>query len=544
MERGNGLGDAYTATLARLKAQARNESMLGLNVLMWVLYSQRPLRTEELRHALGVEIGSADLDSDNVAALRRVLASCLGLVTHEESSSTVRLVHFTLREHLSSDPMLFHSPHSTIAEVCLTYLNFRQVQNLSPNLHSAPSTMPLLEYAACYWGEHARRGMTENVKGLALKLLDRFDEHISAQLLLLHYNQTRSSGPYFDSARGPTGFTGLHGVIFLGIAEIVATVLKRKEWDVNAADCMGSTALTWAIRGGQDETVKLLLEREEIDPNMADTQDGQTPLTLAIRDGYEELVKMLLERQDINPNTAGTQDGRTPLLWAIRLGHEKVVKALLGREDINADQAGTQCGRTPLSLAAECGREGVVKMLLKRKDVRATTPDKKNQTPLSLALFKRHDGVVKILMERDNVNSGTGDRPFAGDGDKHVRNMWFREDDPNTGAANPDGRAAVEKPLAREQAVRMSVSERPEENSVPTGQQISEWLKNVIITHRKGLQKMYGETETELDKSLEVPIRKGEEMVRKLVTMGCNIEVAKNLTLLTLYDVSILIGML
>jgi hypothetical protein len=50
---------------------------------MWVLYSERPLRGEELCHALGVEIGSGDLDPENVPALRTVLASCLGLVTVE-----------------------------------------------------------------------------------------------------------------------------------------------------------------------------------------------------------------------------------------------------------------------------------------------------------------------------------------------------------------------------------------------------------------------------------------------------------------------------
>ncbi|PUU80834.1 hypothetical protein B9Z19DRAFT_973428 [Tuber borchii] len=70
---------------------------------------------------------------------------------------------------------------------------------------------------------------------------------------------------------------------------------------------------------------------------------------------------------------------------------------------------------------------------------------------------------------------------------------------------------------------------------------IGKWLKDVIINHRKGLQKMYGETKLELDQSLQRPIKRGEEMARKLVTMGCGIEVAKDLTLLTLYDVAILI---
>jgi len=99
---------------------------------MWVLYSERPLRAEELCQALRVELGSVDLDLENVPTLRTILASSLGLVTIEASSSTVRLVHFTLQEHLLSISTLFHSPHSTIAEVCLTYLNFGCVRDLSP----------------------------------------------------------------------------------------------------------------------------------------------------------------------------------------------------------------------------------------------------------------------------------------------------------------------------------------------------------------------------------------------------------------------------
>ena len=91
---------------------------------MWVLYPEQPLRTQELCYALEVAIGSADLYPENVPALPTLLASFLGLITSKPASSTVRLVHFTLQEHhLSRDPTLFHSPRSTITEVCLTYLN-------------------------------------------------------------------------------------------------------------------------------------------------------------------------------------------------------------------------------------------------------------------------------------------------------------------------------------------------------------------------------------------------------------------------------------
>ena len=308
MARGNGLSDVYAETLTRLKAQKGNRSELGLKALMWVLYSKRPLRAEELCHALGVKIGSADRDPENVPAIRTVLSSCLGLLTVEASSSIVRLVHFTLQEHLSSDLALFDSPHSTIAEVCLTYLNFGSVRQLSPTLRWAPATMPLLEYASLYWGEHSKMGMTENVKMLALRLLDRFDEHISAELLLLHHYYFNS---YFcNGGRGPWGFTGLHGVAFLGIVEIVVPVLGMKKWDINAADCTGNTALIWAARRGQEDVVKVLLEREDLNPDQIDTKYGRTPLSWAAGEGHQGVVQILLQRKGVNPDQRLTMDNQ------------------------------------------------------------------------------------------------------------------------------------------------------------------------------------------------------------------------------------------
>ena len=242
MRRGNGLSDAYTATLTRQGAQAGNKSILGLKVLMWVLNSQRPLGVEELRHALGVKIGSVDLDPKNVPTLQTLLSSCLGIVTVEASSCTFRLVHSTLQEHLASDLTLFnnfHNPHATIAQVCLTYLHFGSVKGLSPSPRGTPSTIPFLDYASCYWGEHTRRGMTENVKVLALRLLDRFDEHISATQLVLRYQEDQIWARGIGEEEEKTKFTGLHGSAFFGGVEVVAAVLKMKEWDTNAGDCLG-----------------------------------------------------------------------------------------------------------------------------------------------------------------------------------------------------------------------------------------------------------------------------------------------------------------
>ena len=140
-------------------------------------------------------------------------------------------------------------------------------------------------------------GITENVRTLALKLLGRYDEHISARLLLLHCKREGRGPVIMDMTGGPTGFTGLHGAVFLGIVEIFAAVLGMKGWDINAVDCLGNTALAWAAQRGHEVIVKILLGREDINPDYADPKFGATPLFWTDARGHEGVVEMLLERE-------------------------------------------------------------------------------------------------------------------------------------------------------------------------------------------------------------------------------------------------------
>jgi len=157
MIQGNGLRDAYSATLARVKAQGESKSRLVMEALMWLSHSERTLYAEELCHALGIEIGSTDLNMRNIPAIETLLGCCLGLVRLEASSHKLRLVHYTLQEYLSDNTDLFHNPHSTIAQVCLTYLNFQCVIGLSPVDGWSWKATPFLEYASCYWRAHSGR---------------------------------------------------------------------------------------------------------------------------------------------------------------------------------------------------------------------------------------------------------------------------------------------------------------------------------------------------------------------------------------------------
>ena len=396
MTKGESLGDAYTATLARMKAQTGGKSRLAMQALMWVLHSERPLHIAELCHALGVEKGSPNSNAENIPDLGTVLRCSLGLLTVEAPSSTVRLVHYTLQEYLSDNPTLFHNPHSTIAEVCLTYLNFQCIRDLSPTLIAAPPTTPFLDYASCYWGAHARRETTESIIPLALRLLDGFDKHLSSNLLLLHTGYWRKH-PWYNKY-GPEGFTGLHCAAFLGLVDITLALLKIKEWDLNATNPEGDTPLILAATNGHEGVVQTLLERINTNPDLADSW-GRGPLSLAAENGHVGIVQMLLKRTDVNPEMADHW-GRNPLSLAAENGHEGAVKLLLKHEGVDPNRVDTKYGQTPLSWAAESGHERVVEVLLERDAVNPELADKNGRTSLSWASQNGHEGVVKLLLER------------------------------------------------------------------------------------------------------------------------------------------------
>ena len=78
---------------------------------------------------------------------------------------------------------------------------------------------------------------------------------------------------------------------------------------------------------GHDELVRMLLEREDIDTNQADTVFGRTPLSCAAWCGNASVVKMLLERNDVRIATLDSYN-QTPLSLALSEEHDEFVRIL------------------------------------------------------------------------------------------------------------------------------------------------------------------------------------------------------------------------
>jgi len=406
MTDGLGLGDAYGATLDRIKGQGGEKARLGMAALMWISHAERPLKPHELLHALAIEVGSADLNSDNIPSIRTLLACCQGLIVVDKEASIVRLIHFTLQEYLRAHPQLFGAAHSIIAETCLSYLNLQQVKALSTTPSPDLRGTPFLEYSSLYWGTHAKRDFSDRAKLLALKLFDNYNNHISAKILLVE----RTRYDYSVNLKKLSLFSGLHCASMFGIDEIVAGLIDVEGCDINQGDCDGNTPLVWAAWSGHEGVVKILLGRDDVNPDNSG-RNRHTPLSSAAENGHEGVVKILLRRDDVNPEKPGFLE-QTPLCWAAQNGHEGVVKILLERDDVNPENPNEK-GRTPLWYAAKNGHEGVVKILLEQDGVNPNKPDRKGRTPLSQAFQRGHAGVISLLQPLASTSPSPTREPEA-----------------------------------------------------------------------------------------------------------------------------------
>lgn len=182
-------------------------------------------------------------------------------------------------------------------------------------------------------------------------------------------------------------------------AAVIRALLRDSQ--VNAAQADGMTALHWAVRHSDADTVRSLLVAGA-NPK-AENRYGLTPLALACTNGHADIVRQLLDA-GADPN-ATLRGGETALMTAARTGRAEVVKALLER-GASADARLPQ-GQTALMWAAADGHAGVVETLIAAgADFR--TPLSSGFTPTLFAVRAGHPAVVRALLKAGvDVNEAT-----------------------------------------------------------------------------------------------------------------------------------------
>jgi hypothetical protein len=93
------LAQAYKDAMERIDGQKPGFRLLAKKVLSWITFAKRSLTTSELQHALAVKPGDSELDKENLRYIEDMVSVCAGLVTVDEESKIIRLVHYTTQEY-------------------------------------------------------------------------------------------------------------------------------------------------------------------------------------------------------------------------------------------------------------------------------------------------------------------------------------------------------------------------------------------------------------------------------------------------------------
>lgn len=183
---------------------------------------------------------------------------------------------------------------------------------------------------------------------------------------------------------------------------ILKYLLERPDIDLNARDREGQTALHKAVLAGNNEAVRLLIEKGA-DYRVSDTK-GKLPLDYAIEQGKREIVSLLpqmssgiFSRSTVNPET---------FLAAVRKVDVELVKELL-QKGFNVNQANAR-GWTPLHEAVNKGGvPALVDMLLQagaNPFAYGTTDEGKRLTPIHLA--RNHPNILDMLANENYAENG------------------------------------------------------------------------------------------------------------------------------------------
>ncbi|RYP27804.1 hypothetical protein DL767_007516 [Monosporascus sp. MG133] len=437
---------AYEEAMKRVMGHDPDSEELAKQVLSWITCAKRPLTTLELRHALAVEVGESGLDEDNLPDIEDIVSVCAGLVTIDEESKIIRLVHYTAQEYFDRRQKdWFPNAERDIANICITYLLFDTFEigvESDREIQALLERNPLYDYAARNWGHHTRAALIWD--GLIFDFLDSETKvSSSSQALLL---LAEDYGYRFHSPGLRSGITGIHLAAFFGLEKVVKDLLKGRHPDPR--DYYGRTPLSLAAMQGYEAVVELLLANNQVDPDCQDVE-GRTPLSLAAGSGQVAVVERLLANDRVNPSShddddildrqtwavqgqsqvplrlllpaygkvdldekktyGGFTDIWTPLFYATDHGHEAVVKLLLADNRVDPNFKDRN-GRTPLSVAAMRGHEAAVKLLLANSRVSPGFKDIHGQTPLLLAARNGHETVVKLLLADDRVDPDSKDK--------------------------------------------------------------------------------------------------------------------------------------
>ncbi|TGJ72390.1 hypothetical protein EYR41_004289 [Orbilia oligospora] len=441
--------NTYRAIMESIQGYGdRGLTEMAFQVLSWIICASRPLTKAELQYAIAVEHPdeASEVDIANLSDVDDLVSNCRGLVTIDEQSNIIRLIHYTVQEYFERTRMTwFPNSHSDIAKICVIYLSQDTFKlgscSTYKEFQQRLQSNALYEYAAKNWDYHIRestndvespRDLSTNSEvdwftrpvdmiGLVINLLSEADIRLACVQAMF----TTSRYRFFDR-ESIDRVTGLHVAAYCGLTLIMKVMLAGNGVDLELADNTGRTAVLFAAKEGYEDIVRVLIE-SGANPEAKD-HSGEAAILLAVRGGHESIVRILIgigvnlevkNHYDETPLFIAAQKGyegifhllmesktniktrdrkrRTILMAAAKGGCEDVVELLIkigaSVEDKDED------GKTALMAAAEGGCENVVELLIE-SGASVDDNDKDGETALWKALDSDEWGVLRMLIDR------------------------------------------------------------------------------------------------------------------------------------------------
>lgn len=387
------LGEAYGEAMK----QVVSVHTAATRYIYWVLYALRPLTVAELRSAVGDDVVES---SRPMSFEHSLLVKTAGLLAVEATSGTVRFVHRTAKEYLdgSASRVFFPNAQKNMAEACLTAISQDDVIDGCYRNNSYPSRPPkkgFLDYAATYWGHHARHVDDEEMT--IQVLIKTFLNKLLWRRPPLNYSAEKSKGIPSEMGIGqyPTDWSGLHLLAFLGIPGKSQRLIEQGA-NVNAQDnSLGLSPLHCAALQGNDDMVAFLLDMGA--KENAVTADGRTALHLATERGHRKCIKLLFAHHA--DSKIADRNGATCLHVAVGTAMDEATIPLLVKHKVDLNFQNTQTGNTALHLAVEWKRPRIILFLLE-KGAKIDVGNNEGLTPLQLAANTDNCEAISLLLQR------------------------------------------------------------------------------------------------------------------------------------------------
>jgi hypothetical protein len=234
------LDTTFKETLKRIEQQPECCAELGMKTLMWISHARRPILVKELCQALAVNLEDTSLDQDDCPLPKHMVDYSLGLVTIDEESSTIRLVHFLVQEYFREHRKeIFPTGERIITESCLTYLSFEVFGEGScasdEEFETRLQLYPFLNYTAHHWGLHRREYPSDENEKLALTFL-LHDQNLACSVQVMYPNE------YNRNFRMSIG--ALHIAASFGLDGLVRLLLGCEGIEPDSKDSNGQTPLS------------------------------------------------------------------------------------------------------------------------------------------------------------------------------------------------------------------------------------------------------------------------------------------------------------